>query len=85
MDILYLIMLHIDGNGERLNSVSLLRKTIPVTAYAFRKRKREGGKKISSKEMGEKGIVFLKSDTKVMLFSFSHGNVDNKFQPSILF
>ena len=30
------------------------------------KRKREGGKKISSKDMGEKGIVVLKSDTKVM-------------------
>ena len=29
-------------------------------------RKREGGKKISSKEMGEKEIVFPQSDTKVM-------------------
>ena len=51
---------------ERLNYitfVSLLRKTIPVTSYTFRKRKREGEKKISSKEMGEKEIVFLKSDT----------------------
>ena len=54
---------------ERLNYitfVSILRKTIPVTSYTFRERKGQGGKKISSKERGEKGIVFLKSETKVM-------------------
>ena len=36
-----------------------LSKTIPVTSYTFRERKMEGGGKISSKEMGEKGKDFL--------------------------
>ena len=36
-----------------------------MTSYKG-KRKREGGKKISSKKMREKGIVFLKSYTKFM-------------------
>ena len=50
---------------ERLNYITFDEDDSHMTSYKG-KRKREEGKKISSKELGEKGIVFLKSDTKVM-------------------
>ena len=44
---------------DKPQTVPVLSKTIPVTSYTFQERKREGGKKISSKEMGVKGRDFL--------------------------
>ena len=52
------------GILDEAQSVPILSKTIPIRRYIKGKEKgKGGGKKISSKEMGEKGIVLLKSGT----------------------
>ena len=45
--------------SDKPQTVPVLSKMIPVTSYTFWERKGEGGKKISSKEMGEMGRDFL--------------------------
>ena len=56
-------LLLIQKKKDEAQTVPILSKTIPIWRHIKGKEKGKGWKQISSKEMGEKGIVLLKNGT----------------------